>query len=202
MPLSPKISVEIIDAILPQTQCGDCGYPGCIPYAKAIVEEKAAIHLCSPGGTKTLHDIAYHLGRFPTEKEISAIHQKEKKPAVAKIREEECIGCTKCIVACPVDAIVGTAKKMHTVIQQECTGCGLCISPCPMDCIDLIALSKPSYDPLVARQRHQVHLMRLQRKQEEGINKKNSLQEKLAKQEYIRAAISRVKNKRQQLNDG
>lgn len=127
--------VEQIDNILPQTQCGQCGYPGCRPYAEAIANGDE-INKCPPGGDAGVKALAELLGRDakPLDETLE-----ESQPTVAYIREEECIGCTKCIQACPVDAIVGAPKLMHTVIIDECTGCDLCVAPCPVDCIDMVA---------------------------------------------------------------
>lgn len=129
--------VEQIDDILPQTQCGQCGYPGCKPYAEAIANGDE-INKCPPGGEAGVKALAELLGRevIPLDEERG----EEKPPSVAYIREDECIGCTKCIQACPVDAILGAPKLMHTVIIDECTGCDLCVEPCPVDCIDMIEL--------------------------------------------------------------
>ncbi|SFX10194.1 electron transport complex subunit RsxB [Marinospirillum alkaliphilum] len=127
--------VEKIDQLLPQTQCGQCGHPGCRPYAEAIAAGDA-INLCPPGGETTIQALADLLGREPLPLDAEAGVTSEKK--VAYIREDECIGCTKCIQACPVDAILGAAKLMHTVIISECTGCDLCVEPCPVDCIDML----------------------------------------------------------------
>ncbi|MEP6391841.1 MAG: electron transport complex subunit RsxB [Halioglobus sp.] len=124
-----------INQILPQTQCGQCGYPGCRPYAEAIADGDA-INKCPPGGETTIAELADLLDVEAPP--LDAEHGEEKVKAVAFIREAECIGCTKCIQACPVDAILGAAKQMHTVIAQECTGCDLCLEPCPVDCIDMI----------------------------------------------------------------
>lgn len=130
--------VEQVDKLLPQTQCGQCGYPGCRPYAEAILEGDK-INKCPPGGEQTIQALAALLD---VEAEpLDADHGVEQIKRVAVIREEECIGCTKCIQACPVDAILGAAKHMHTVIESECTGCDLCIEPCPVDCIDMVALT-------------------------------------------------------------
>jgi len=127
-----------IDAILPQTQCGQCSYPGCRPYAEAIANGEAEINRCPPGGETTIIALADLLGRepIPLDDEVG----EEKPKTVAIIREDICIGCTLCIQACPVDAILGAAKQMHTIIESECTGCELCIEPCPVDCIDMVPI--------------------------------------------------------------
>ncbi|MFN2409158.1 MAG: electron transport complex subunit RsxB [Halomonas sp.] len=130
--------VEQIDTLLPQTQCGQCGYPGCRPYAEAI-NQGDAINKCPPGGESTIIALADLLGRTPEPLDGEA----PSEDLVAFIREDECIGCTKCIQACPVDAIIGAAKQMHTVIEDECTGCDLCLEPCPVDCIDMLPRSTP-----------------------------------------------------------
>jgi electron transport complex protein RnfB len=130
--------VDQINALLPQTQCGQCGHPGCKPYAEGIANGGEPINKCPPGGESTIQALADLL-----DVEVLALdaeHGEEKPRTVAYIREAECIGCTKCIQACPVDAILGAAKQMHTVIIDECTGCDLCVEPCPVDCIDMIAL--------------------------------------------------------------
>nr|WP_010132631.1 electron transport complex subunit RsxB [Microbulbifer agarilyticus] len=129
--------VDQIDALLPQTQCGQCGHPGCRPYAEAIANGEA-INKCPPGGQATINELANLLDVEATP--LDAEHGTEDVKKVAFIREAECIGCTKCIQACPVDAIVGAAKQMHTVIVDECTGCDLCVEPCPVDCIDMVPL--------------------------------------------------------------
>ena len=128
---------EQINAILPQTQCGQCGYPGCKPYAEAIAAGDK-INKCPPGGEATIQALAELLGVEPEP--LDAV-EGEKPELVAFIREAECIGCTKCIQACPVDAILGAARQMHTVIASECTGCDLCVEPCPVDCIDMIPVT-------------------------------------------------------------
>lgn len=127
--------VDQINDLLPQTQCGQCGHPGCKPYAQSIADG-GPINKCPPGGESTIHALALLLDVEPQP--LDAAHGKEDIRKVAYIREAECIGCTKCIQACPVDAILGAAKVMHTVIADECTGCDLCLEPCPVDCIDLI----------------------------------------------------------------
>ncbi|MCI0506006.1 MAG: electron transport complex subunit RsxB [Gammaproteobacteria bacterium] len=138
--------VEKIDALLPQTQCGQCTYAGCRPYAEAIAKGEADINQCPPGGETTIIALADLLGRDP--KPLNPEHGEEKSKRVAVIDEEICIGCTLCIQACPVDAILGAPKLMHTVIADECTGCDLCVPPCPVDCIDMVEV-KPALDEWV-----------------------------------------------------
>lgn len=128
--------VERIDRLLPQTQCGQCGYPGCKPYAQAIASGEADIDQCPPGGEAGVRALADLLGREP--KPVNPDNGVVKPPLVALVVEADCIGCTKCIQACPVDAIIGAPKRMHTVIPELCTGCELCLPPCPVDCIDLV----------------------------------------------------------------
>ena len=132
--------VEQIDEILPQTQCGQCGYPGCRPYAQAIVDGDS-INKCPPGGQATINKLAKLLDVDAPQLDEAHGEEAEVKK-VAFIREDECIGCTKCIQACPVDAILGAAKQMHTVIASECTGCDLCVEPCPVDCIDMLPIEQ------------------------------------------------------------
>lgn len=132
--------VAQIDACLPQTQCGQCGHPGCRPYAEAIAAGES-INKCPPGGSETIAALADLLGVDPLPLDES--HGTTTLPMVAVIDEEVCIGCTKCILACPVDAILGASKRMHTVIADECTGCDLCLAPCPVDCIHLVPRSSP-----------------------------------------------------------
>ena len=124
-----------VNKLLPQTQCAQCGYPGCRPFAAAVVEGQAAINLCPPGGEDTVRRLAELLGRevLPLAESVT--------PAVAVIDEALCIGCTHCRNACPVDAIVGAHQLMHTVIESECTGCELCVAPCPVDCISMRPLA-------------------------------------------------------------
>jgi len=132
--------VEKIDAILPQTQCGQCSFPGCKPYAQAIAEGRADINQCPPGGAEGIQKLADLLGVEP--KPLNAEHGAPKPKSVALIDEQTCIGCTLCIQACPVDAIVGASKQMHTIIAAECTGCELCVAPCPVDCISMVAVGE------------------------------------------------------------
>jgi electron transport complex protein RnfB len=140
--------VDQIDALLPQTQCGQCTYAGCRPYAEAIASGEADINQCPPGGEATIIALADLLD--VEVKPLNAEHGEEKAlPTIVRIDEHTCIGCTLCIQACPVDAIVGAAKLMHTVIESECTGCNLCIPPCPVDCIHIFEV-KPTVRNWVA----------------------------------------------------
>jgi electron transport complex protein RnfB len=135
--------VEAIERILPQTQCGQCGFAGCSPYAEALARREVDIDRCPPGGDDGARALAALLGREP--KPVNPDNGVVKPALVAIVREADCIGCTKCIQACPVDAIIGAPKLMHTVIPDLCTGCELCIPPCPVDCIELVP------DPRFAR---------------------------------------------------
>lgn len=126
-----------VETLLPQTQCGQCGFPGCRPYAEAVAMGEASINKCAPGGETTILALADLLGLDPVPLDEAA---EQKAPAVAFIIEKECIGCTLCIQACPVDAILGAAKNMHQVIGSECTGCELCLAPCPVECIEMVPI--------------------------------------------------------------
>ena len=135
-PAAPAaVEIDALDALLPQTQCGQCGYDACRPYAEALVRGDAEINRCPPGGETTVAALARALGRpvVPLDPACGAAGPRE----TARIDESECIGCTVCIRACPVDAIIGARKWMHAVLDSECTGCGLCVEPCPVDCISM-----------------------------------------------------------------
>lgn len=183
-----------IDALLPQTQCGLCGYGGCLPYAQALAEGEAAINLCPPGGIDTLQALGDRL-QLPWAHYISEMQTKALPPRVAVIREAECIGCTKCIQACPVDAIIGSAKLMHTIITDACTGCELCIPPCPVDCISLSPATPPTPSSInTRRDRFQAHQHRLTKDKHPEIDqKKFSANDK--KQE-LAAALARIQAKK------
>lgn len=131
------IDIDTIDQLLPQTQCGDCGFSGCRPYAEALINNETGINRCLPGEDETIKALSRLLGE-----EIKPLYKnndKSKQKKIAVIDEKICIGCVKCIAACPVDAILGAPKQMHSVINQYCTGCELCIDPCPVDCINMVA---------------------------------------------------------------
>jgi electron transport complex protein RnfB len=175
----PETLVEQIDALLPQTQCGKCGFPGCQPYAQAISLNQADINQCPPGGSQGISKLAKLLGR--EAKPLNPQFGVEQPRMVAVINETDCIGCTKCIPVCPVDAIIGAAKLMHTVIAQQCTGCELCIAPCPVDCITLELANFPSWsqeDADQAKQRYQARNLRIKQQETakaERINRQKQL---------------------------
>jgi electron transport complex protein RnfB len=127
---------DLIDARLPQTQCTRCGYPRCLAYAEAVSCSEADINQCPPGGAETIAALVDLLG--VEHKPLNPVFGVHRPRTLAVIKEPECIGCTLCLQACPVDAIIGAAKQMHTVIAEECIGCELCVAPCPVDCIELV----------------------------------------------------------------
>ena len=161
-----SVDAARIDALLPQTQCTRCGYPGCLPYASAIAEGEAEINQCPPGGSATIRALAELLDRdfLP----LNPVNGVESPPRLAWIDEERCIGCARCLPPCPVDAIVGAAKYLHTVLSDRCTGCELCLAPCPVDCIEMRPAPDPATSPAALnRERYQAHAQRLQRRTEE-----------------------------------
>ena len=169
-----KTLADRIEDLLPQTQCTKCGYPACRPYAEAIAAGNASYNQCPPGGAEGIARIAELLGKPVIP--INPVHGLERERPVAVIDESACIGCTLCIQACPVDAIVGAAKQMHTVIASLCTGCDLCVPPCPVDCIDMQAATPgrtgwaawSQADADAARARHDARTSRLQREKQEN----------------------------------
>jgi electron transport complex protein RnfB len=196
--------IEKIDAILPQTQCGKCGFPGCRPYAEAIATGRADINQCPPGDQQGVQKLAELLGVPP--KPLNTAHGFPRSgKVVARIDENLCIGCTFCIQACPVDAIAGAAKQMHTVIAAECTGCELCIAPCPMDCIRLIPAGEKMDDVLHlsaeaikkqaadhARSRYHFRLQRLEREEQAG---KKTLKPKAVEQPEMTGTAAEERKK-------
>jgi electron transport complex protein RnfB len=169
-----KSLADQIEDLLPQTQCTKCGYPACRPYAEAIANSSANYNQCPPGGAEGIVRLAGLLGKPVIP--LNPVNGVERPRAVALIDENRCIGCTLCIQACPVDAIMGAAKQMHTVLPSLCTGCDLCVAPCPVDCIDMVevtpgktgwnAWSQEQAD--AARARHDFRLFRLKREREEN----------------------------------
>jgi Na+-translocating ferredoxin:NAD+ oxidoreductase subunit B len=157
-------TVDDIDALLPQTQCTRCGYPGCRPYAQAIAAGEAPINQCPPGGAATIEALAALLGRAALP--LNPANGVEGPTLVAQIDEQACIGCAKCLPPCPVDAIIGAQRRMHTVVLALCTGCELCVAPCPVDCITLVPRARlPSAPPAPQaaenRRRYAAHGARL-----------------------------------------
>ncbi len=216
--------VNAIDALLPQTQCTKCGYQGCRPYADAIAQGEADINQCPPAGAAGIRNLARLLGR--AEKPLNPSNGIEKPRAAALIDESRCIGCLLCVKACPVDAIVGATKRMHTVLTQSCTGCELCLPPCPVDCIDMVeleplaqrgnrhaaVLATQSVEDMaaIARERFGFHQFRVAREQEERSQRlAKKARDKLAhleqlpgshdlerKKAVIQAAIARARARR------
>jgi Na+-translocating ferredoxin:NAD+ oxidoreductase subunit B len=195
-------SVARIDALLPQTQCGLCGYAACRPYAQAIADAQETLDRCLPGGERVLTQLGELL-----QQDISALlpnmRQHQKPASVAVIREDACIGCTKCIQACPVDAILGSGKLMHTILSAACTGCGLCLPPCPMDCIDLITLPTPDakqqqQQAQQARRRYLAREQRLAIQASQADTAKPAATDTTThnKADEIAAAVARVQAKR------
>ena len=191
--------IRRIDALLPQTQCRQCGYPGCRPYAEAIAGGRADINQCPPGGDEGVRALAALLG--VAYKPVDPRYGATKPPAVAVIDETLCIGCTLCIQACPVDAIVGAAKHMHTVIARDCTGCELCLPPCPVDCINIVETAvqltrterRLSADR--ARRRFELREARLQRERQakRATNRDADATGRSTKQQTVQRAIERAR---------
>jgi electron transport complex protein RnfB len=158
-------SAQAIDALLPQTQCTRCGYAGCKPYAEAIASGEAPINQCPPGGAVTIDALAKLLGRAPIP--LNPANGVEGPALVAQIDEDVCIGCAKCLPPCPVDAIVGARKRMHTVVADVCTGCELCVAPCPVDCITMVSRASPEPPAQLNRERFEARNARIARRERE-----------------------------------
>jgi electron transport complex protein RnfB len=199
--------VEQIDALLPQTQCTKCGYPACRPYAEAIAGGEAEINQCPPGGDAGVRKLAALLGR--KYQPLNPRNGIEQARRVAIVDEARCIGCTLCIQACPVDAIVGAPKLMHTVVTELCSGCDLCVPPCPVDCIDMVpaAGADAIWDRAradAARERFELRRARLERERRERAERMAARALKAKedpdadkKRAIIRAAIERARARRQ-----
>ena len=208
--------VARIDAVLPQTQCTKCGQTGCLPYAEAIADGRAQINQCPPGGAAGIAKLALITGHLPLP--LNPVHGIEQPLRVAVIDEALCIGCTLCIQACPVDAIVGATRRMHTVLADACTGCDLCLPPCPMDCIAMVPVEPPrdwtTADADAARARFEARQARLAREQqvrddrlaaraparldEPGHRDDPAPAEAAKKQAAVQAAIERARARRRQ----
>ena len=191
-----------IDALLPQTQCEQCGYHGCRPYAEAIARGEAQINQCPPGGAAGIEKLAALLNTPVLP--LDPAHGTEKPRTLARIVEADCIGCTKCIQACPVDAIVGAAKLMHTVIADDCTGCELCVPACPVDCIVLLPMPAAQIDPAhadAAREHFQRRESRLARqhaeRERELAARKAAVDAATGPVNPVLAALARAKAKQQ-----
>jgi electron transport complex protein RnfB len=189
-----------IDAILPQTQCEQCGFHGCRPYAEAIARAEAPINRCPPGGDAGIRALADLLGRPPLP--LDPAHGVEKPRILARIVEADCIGCTKCIQVCPVDAIVGAAKLMHTVIADDCTGCELCVPACPVDCIVLLPMPPAQIDSAhadAAREhfgRRESRLERLRIEHEQELAARKAAVDGGAQRNPVLEALARAKAKK------
>lgn len=210
--MSGETLVNRIDAVLPQTQCQRCGYPDCYAYAQALADHSAELNQCPPGGDVTIAALAQLLQR--AAKPLNPAHGIHGPRTVAMIDEAVCIGCTRCIAACPVDAILGATKLMHSVIAEECTGCELCIPPCPVDCIVMVPAKHDNTAEQRARtelgrRRHHFRVERLTRNRVERIQRQTlkeaptlSIQPQLdAHRLAIRAAVERVQAKRKPVGE-
>jgi Na+-translocating ferredoxin:NAD+ oxidoreductase subunit B len=200
-PIAERLA-DRIDALLPQTQCEQCGYHGCRPYAEAIARGDAAINQCPPGGKAGIEKLAALLLQpvLPLNPENGL----EKPRTLAHIVEADCIGCTKCIQVCPVDAIVGAAKLMHTVIADDCTGCELCVPACPVDCIVLLPMPEAQLDLAHADaarahfQRHEVRLERLRVEHASELAARKAAVDTHAQRNPVLEALARAKAKQQE----
>ncbi len=186
--------IDQINAILPQTQCRQCGFQGCRPYAEAIASGEADINQCPPGGDEGIIELAHLLG--VSTKPLNPKFGQHKPKSVAFIIEKDCIGCVKCIAVCPVDAILGAAKFMHTVIASECTGCELCLAPCPVDCIVMKPLPTPT-DDFKAQKYAQTQLAR-RRYDARCLRKEKENAEKAERAKQKRAELAKIKSESSQ----
>jgi electron transport complex protein RnfB len=190
-------TAEAIDALLPQTQCTRCGYAGCAPYAQAVARGEAAINRCPPGGRATIAALAALTLQPATP--LDPACGSEAPLRVAVIDEARCIGCTLCIAACPVDAIIGAAKRMHVVLPSLCSGCELCVAPCPVDCIDLVPAGREwsAEDAAAARTRHRSRAARLARLADEPAQPVARIDAARERRERaVAAALARARGRR------
>lgn len=194
-----------LDGVLPQTQCRQCGHAGCRPYAEALVRGEAEINQCPPGGEAGVRALARILR--VEYKPLNPAYGRPKPKARAVIDEAECIGCTLCLEACPVDAILGAGKRMHTVIAPECTGCELCVAPCPVDCIRMVPVADETISAGqaraaadLARQRHALHQARPPARRRADAATRAADAARKARQAAIAAAVARVADRRARMN--
>lgn len=198
---STDMLADRIDALLPQTQCEQCGYHGCRPYAEAIARGEAAINQCPPGGVAGIEKLAALL-QTPTLP-LNPLNGVEKPRTLARIVEADCIGCTKCIQACPVDAIVGAAKLMHTVIADDCTGCELCVPACPVDCIVLLPMPTEHLDATRAEaarahfQRREARLQRQHARRETELAARKAAVDNSVQRNPVLEALARARAKQE-----
>lgn len=194
----PATLVARIDALLPQTQCTRCGYPACLDYARAVAQGAADINQCPPGGQAGIDALAVLLGH--STKPLNPANGVEKPREIAVIDEQTCIGCTKCIQACPVDAIVGASKLMHTILSEECSGCELCIAPCPVDCITMVPACGAATTAIELapryRARYAAHNARAAREEAERAAALEQRKRELDAATSVAAAIARAKAKK------
>ena len=198
----PSTLAAQIDALLPQTQCEQCGYHGCRPYAEAIASGEAEINQCPPGGAAGIEKLAALMQRPVLP--LNLDHGIEKPRMLARIVEADCIGCTKCIQACPVDAIVGASKLMHTVLVNDCTGCELCVAACPVDCIELVPMPLEQIDDAHADaartnfQRRETRLARERSEREAELVARKAAVDGGSQRNPVLEALARAKAKQQQ----
>lgn len=201
--MSVPLLAERIDALLPQTQCTKCGFDGCRPYAEAIAASAAAHNRCVPGGAAGIERLSALLGRAPLPLDPQCGLEAPRR--VAWIDPAACIGCTKCIAACPVDAIIGAQKRMHTVIAQRCTGCDLCLAPCPVDCIEMRAPREPHpwTDEHAARARahYEARCARLARERERERQARGAAGER-RKRALLESALRRARDRLERAGHG
>lgn len=184
--------IDAIDALLPQTQCTRCAYPACRPYAEAVAQGEIPINRCEPGGQALIDKIAQLLKQPP----VPLFHP-HRPVQIAQIREEDCIGCARCLPACPVDAILGARRWMHTVITDDCTACDLCSASCPVDCIEMVPPSAQWVlpDPALSRARYQAHLARHEMRRSKRVQDQNRAERRAAMIAKARIAMQARKSK-------
>jgi electron transport complex protein RnfB len=193
--MKTRITFQQINNELPQTQCGSCGYDGCEPYAKALAEESTSPNRCEPGGMFVMENLAKLLS---VDVSATPLLHPEKIPEIVAIQADKCIGCSMCIKACPVDAIVGAPKREHVIISDECTGCRLCIAPCPTDCITIIPMSKKPLLVSEFQRKASFNKMRYDAKSERSLSLRRSKIDKKSNNQKLVAGDVSTKTSLQQ----